>query len=206
MNWFRRKSKGDWMQTYTGVQYYRAAPQVADVRIIDIAHALAHLCRYTGHVRKFYSVAEHSVLVSHIVSPEHALCGLLHDAAEAYTNDISKPLKGSLPDYQRIEELNWHVIAEKFGLPAKIPRAVHKADYQMLRTEQVQLMPYCEFTDKWQADSIPGLGVTGWLPTEGEAKFLNRFYELTRGLGSQCKPFSEKIWLKDREWRGWQPA
>lgn len=202
MNFFRRKPKPDWMLTYTGARYWPAAPQAADVRIIDIAHHLSMLCRYTGACRRFYSVAEHSVLVSQIVPPEHALCGLLHDAPEAYTNDINKPLKRSLPDYQRIEELNWTVIAGKFGLPWEMPEAVHEADYVMLRTEQVRLMPYCEFTDDWAREAHPTLQLGCWSPAEAEAKFMSRFYELTRALGSQCK--SSPVRFDD--WKNWEHA
>lgn len=188
MNWFRRNPKPDWMQTFSGVQYRPAAPRVEDVRIIDIAHHLSMLCRFTGAVRQFYSVAEHSVLVSRIVPPEHALCGLLHDATEAYTNDINKPLKRSLPDYQEIEALNWAVIADKFGLPREIPAEVHEADYAMLRAEQVRLMPYCEHTEAWARDAHPNIAIRGLAPTDAEARFLERFYELTRGRALPARP------------------
>lgn len=183
MNWFRRVPKPDYMQTFSGVQYWPAAPRVQDVRIIDIAHHLSMLCRFTGACRFFYSVAEHSVLVSQIVPPEHALCGLLHDATEAYTNDINKPLKRSLPDYQNIEALNWTVIADKFGLPWEMPEQVHAADYAMLRTEQVRLMPYCEHTEAWGKDAHPSVTIQCLSPMNAETQFLERFYELTRGHG-----------------------
>ena len=183
MHWFFRTRRMDWMQTFSGVQYWPAAPRVQDVRIVDIAHHLSMLCRFTGAVRRFYSVAEHSVLVSHLVPPEHALCGLLHDAPEAYTNDISKPLKISLPDYKRIEALNWAAVAEKFGLPTKMPEEVHAADYVMLRTEQCTLMPHCEHTPAWAEHATDAVNINCWAPEEAERQFLARFYELTRGHG-----------------------
>ena len=65
--------KGDWMQTYTGRQFWPIDPRANEVHIEDIAHALSMMCRYNGHCRTFYSVAEHSVLVSQHVPPEHAL-------------------------------------------------------------------------------------------------------------------------------------
>ena len=186
--WFSRRRKGDWMQTFSGVCYWPADPRVEDVRIVDISHALANLCRYTGHVRIYYSVAEHSIHVSYIVPPEHALTGLLHDATEAYTNDINRPLKKSLPDYRQIEARNWKVVAEKFSLPAKMPAAVHAADHAMLRTEQVALMPYCDLAPHWREHAIPGFIIHCWTPAEAEAKFMQRFYELTSGLGSRAQP------------------
>src|SRR5271165_7548492 len=85
--------KGDWIQTYTGRVMYPLDPRPEEINIIDIAHALSNLCRFTGHVRTFYSVAEHSVRVSQHCDPKDALWGLLHDASEAYLADMSRPMK-----------------------------------------------------------------------------------------------------------------
>ena len=81
--------------TYTGkvFPYDHITPDCIDIR--DIAHALSHLCRFTGHTNMFYSVAQHSLLVAEKMQGGAAekLAGLLHDAAEAYTNDLASPLK-----------------------------------------------------------------------------------------------------------------
>ena len=110
---------GDWMQTYTGRQFWPLDPRPEDVHIEDIAHALAMLCRFGGHATAFYSVAQHSVLVSRIVSQEYALIGLLHDAAEAYIGDMVRPLKhaNQMHEYRRAEERISRAIAERYGLP-----------------------------------------------------------------------------------------
>ena len=79
---------GDWMQTYTGERFWPLDPRIEDIHIRDISMALGKLCRYGGHTIFFYSVAEHSVLVSEYVPEEYALWGLLHDASEAYLSDI----------------------------------------------------------------------------------------------------------------------
>jgi hypothetical protein len=97
---------GDFMQTYTGRQYWPMDPRPHEVYIEDIAHSLSLQCRYAGHCIKFYSVAEHSVLIArHLAAtraPEVAFAGLLHDAPEAYCVDIPRPLKPYLTNYKAI--------------------------------------------------------------------------------------------------------
>src|SRR5437868_2917508 len=120
--------KGGWMQTSSGVAYYPLDPLPGDINIEDIAHALSNLCRFGGHCRRFYSVAEHSILVSRVVPRQHALQGLLHDATEAYMVDVPRPLKVELDNYARIEDLNWRCIAAVFGVPYEMHESVKRAD------------------------------------------------------------------------------
>jgi 5'-deoxynucleotidase YfbR-like HD superfamily hydrolase len=82
-----------WIQTYQGGCFEPFNPHPDQIHIRDIAHALALTCRFTGHCLDFYSVAQHSVMVSQIVSHKHALAGLLHDASEAYLTDVASPIK-----------------------------------------------------------------------------------------------------------------
>lgn len=76
----------------------------------DVPHALSRICRYNGLINRYYSVAQHSVMVCELAEAfygrghEISLACLLHDAVEAYLGDISRPLKSLLPDYQRLEE------------------------------------------------------------------------------------------------------
>lgn len=170
--------KGDWIQTFSGHPYWPMDPRIEDVHVVDIAHALSNLCRYTGHVRTFYSVAEHSVYVSMLVPEEHAFCALLHDAPEAYVNDLARPLKKQLADYQAAEQLNWLVVADRFGLPKDMPACVHEADNAMLRAERQQLM--APSTKDWAlgAGEVPQVGQLGMLPQQAEAAFLRRFHIL----------------------------
>ena len=111
------------------------------IDIYDIAHHLAHLCRFTGATREFYSVAQHSLFVSINVSPENAFVGLLHDAAEAYIGDVSAPLKRVLPDYNHIEENLWEAIAWRFNIPVDLPAEVKEVDRRLGDTEQMKFLP-----------------------------------------------------------------
>lgn len=108
----------------------------ADLRVSDIATALSNTCRFAGHLRDFYSVAQHSVLCSEIVAPEFAFKALMHEAAEAYIGDVTAPLKALLPDYRAIEERVDRMIRKTYGLPQTQSREVKKADLIMLATER----------------------------------------------------------------------
>ena len=106
----------------------------------EVAHALSNLCRFTGHCTSFYSVAQHSVLVSHLLPDELAAQGLLHDAVEAVMGDMSGPLKRLFPQYKELEHRIEAVVLAGFGLPVQLDPRVKRADLQALRTEQEHLM------------------------------------------------------------------
>lgn len=171
---------GDWMQTYTGKAFWPLDPRIEDLDPRDIAHALSLLCRYGGHVKRFYSVAEHCVLMSRAVAPEHALWALLHDAAEAYVVDVPRPLKLSMPDYRAAEAAIMDVICERFGLHRHEPKAVKDADNAILNDEREALMAPPPLP--WRAiEQVPRLGVTirCWAPTVAEYEYARRLQELT---------------------------
>lgn len=106
-----------------------------DICIEDIAWALAHQCRFNGHTRWFYSVAEHSIEVSRMC--DNAKWGLLHDAAEAYIGDMVSPLKRFIPSFSRIENQILESVAIAYGLTpvASIPADVISADHEMVEVE-----------------------------------------------------------------------
>jgi 5'-nucleotidase len=98
-----RIEKGPTIMLQSGAWFDFRAPKSSNFTIEDIAHGLANICRYAGQCRKFYSVAEHSILVSE-VAVGFELEALLHDAAEAFMGDITRPLKQMLPEYKKIED------------------------------------------------------------------------------------------------------
>lgn len=167
--------------THSGRYFDFNAPETAVYDIKDIAHALSRLCRYTGHCRGFYSVAQHSVYVSYNV-PEHlALEGLLHDASEAYLGDVSSPLKALLPDYNAIEKRVESAIAAHFKLEWPFAEAVRQADMRMLVTEKRDIMPVALDTSvAWPSYKPYGWRVKPYSTFKAEQMFLDRYEMLIK--------------------------
>lgn len=111
-----------------------------DISILDIAHSLSNLCRFAGHTREFYSVAQHSVRVALTLPPELQLAGLLHDATEAYVVDLPRPIKNLLPDYKKLEARVWEAISFRFGVARFEHPLIKEMDNRALRTEWEELM------------------------------------------------------------------
>lgn len=168
-----------WIQTVTGKHFNFINTDPASIGIEDIAAALSNICRFTGHLPDFYSVAQHSVHVSYLVPPEFALEALLHDAAEAYCNDISTPLKALLPEYRAIEDQVDAVIRSKFGLPPAISIPVKYADLIMLATERRDF----DLDDGTPWPCLEGIPVAEFTisplnPRQARVLFLNRYNQL----------------------------
>lgn len=167
-----------WIQTYTGRRYYPIEPVVEDIDIADIAHALSLLCRFGGHVDRFYSVAEHCILLSNWVDKEHALAALLHDATEAYVVDVPRPIKYLLPDYREVENRAWEAITKQFRIDLILPEQVKEGDNRILINERNLLMPRAErWTIDDMVDPLP-IDVIGWEPRIAERRYLERYREL----------------------------
>jgi hypothetical protein len=163
------------------------APAKSEFTIDDIAHGLSNICRYSGQCSRFYSVAEHSILVSDTATG-FEFEALLHDAAEAFLGDITRPLKQMLPDYKRIEAEVERAILDRFGVNGPLPPQVKQADLRVLAAEQKQIMP--EGTDGWVRGQrvVPAPVVVRHLnPDDAKKCFLARFEEL-RAAYAKRKP------------------
>lgn len=173
-----------WIQTYTGKAFDLIDPQPEQICIEDIAHALAHICRYTGHSAWHYSVAQHCVLMSDTVEPEHALWALLHDAPEAYVNDLARPLKHApgMEGYAIIEDRVAAAVmgALQFKPTAAAVYAVKEADVRMLATEARRLLTWPP-PREWTHDAEPYVfTIHEWDPFFAESAYLTRFNQLRR--------------------------
>jgi hypothetical protein len=179
--------RDDWIQTYSGRAVAPAALTPDDVCVADIAHALSMQCRFTGHCKSFYSVAEHSLEVSHLLArngeEKHSFWGLMHDASEAYLVDVAAPMKHT-PDFdafRQVERRIMDVICRKFGMRKGEPARVKWADKAMLATEAAQLM--APLHPEWK-NLVPPLDnhtIIAFAPAEAESAFLREFHRMTDG-------------------------
>lgn len=186
------------IETASGLRYDFEHPDPATILLEDIAHALSNVCRFAGHVRRFNSVAEHSVLVSRIVGAlsigmEHRdgqdrqgilRAALLHDAHEAYIWDAPSPVKLLLGDtFKRLGRIADEAIAAKFlkeGYSADTFKdtLIKKADRTALVVEGRALLPVGPTDDEWEP-LPPGVQWDGGLmPYEAKTLFLQRAKEL----------------------------
>lgn len=135
-----------YIETFTGKKFHFLNPTKEEFDIIDISSALANQCRFTGHVRQFYSVAEHSILTAAIVKEwggtiQQQLQALMHDGTEAYLTDVASPVKPFLDGYKPLEKALWGKLAEAFEIPVEFFDIVKKADLAALLVEAEYLMP-----------------------------------------------------------------
>lgn len=164
--------------------------------IEDIAHSLSMKCRFAGFCDKFYSVAEHSILVSKMIIQRggskkisNALYGLLHDASEAYMGDIPRPYK-SLKEFQpvlKLDKILQDLIYLRFSLVGKEPGLIKKVDVQVYYLESRELMSSVTFEEmvpifnqrdcNYLEKFYKGIGfkINNLTPPEAENEFLTLF-------------------------------
>ncbi len=189
--------KPSWIQTFSGLRFEPMKPNPMSIMIEDVAHALSNLCRFTGHTREFYSVAQHSVICSHAIERLPEVCdyreptlrravrrrfaqaALLHDATEAYLVDVPSPIKPHILGYSKIEAVVAIAVAQKFSLePEDFEHPLVKwVDRQVLATEARDLMN--KGNELW-SDLLEPLPerIEPLLPAQAKALFLARFREV----------------------------
>lgn len=178
-----------WILTRSGRKFDLANPTADMVDPTDIAHSLSMQCRFNGHTRHYYSVAQHCVLVADLVPAEHQLAAMLHDATEAYVGDLVRPLKegmylyygnlGIACVYAATEERVWQAICQHFDLDPILPDCVKHADLVALATEKRDLMP--EHPEPWPClggiEPIPQF-IDPWQPSQAAIHYHGRLLEL----------------------------
>ena len=176
---------GPYLQTVSGRWVNPFDPDPEQLDPGDIARALANQCRFGGHSRAFYSVAQHSVIVSRLVEErggdaEDVFAALMHDASEAYLGDMPHPLKHRSPLGAAFKEAEQHLedaIRARFGIRADVPE-IKRADRALLATERRAFS-----AESWHWPELEGvepldLELEAWSPDRAAEEFAARFAEL----------------------------
>lgn len=173
-----------WISLLSGGQFNYNKPEESDVTIEDISTALSNICRFSGHLPRYYSVAQHLVNTSYIVEPQYAFTALMHDTTEAFTNDLPTPLKWALPIFKELEIKIESAMADKFGFAYPYPAAVKEADSQMLMLEKTyvkndrSVWPAYEHVQFDCLTANPNIDLQSWRPSIARNKFMARYREL----------------------------
>ena len=173
----------NFIETWSGTAFHFMDPASDEINITDIAHALSNQCRYAGHVKKFYSVAEHCVHLydyavrNNLGNDQSRLTLLLHDASEAYLSDIARPIKMCIPQYREIEVKIEEAIAKKFDLVYPFPDMVKDLDTRILMDERPQVKEPSNLV--WGVTAEPlGIKLQFWTPEVAYGRFCQRYDEV----------------------------
>ena len=178
-----------WIGLYGGGAIHFAEPRPGEIILEDIAHSLSQLCRYNGHTRRFYSVAEHACLMSdwvmgqeHLAHPLNGLTALHHDDAEYVMGDMARPLKVTMPQFKAAEAVLDEAIALKFGTEYPFPPWLKEIDSRIIRDEKLGVMQPTPLN--WGVDGLEPLGVGFWrvlgrFPSMAKRRYLRRHRRLT---------------------------
>lgn len=190
-------------ECYTGTFINLLTPDPDDIHIMDISTHLSRMCRFGGAPFEFYSVAEHSVLVSYLLEydrhePLIQLYGLLHDAHEAYIGDITTPVKRLLgASYPSLRDGMDVAIANRFALPKDFSSYVpiHEADLKMLAIEVHHLMVSAGEGEHWgrlpkaDATELVNLRPKCYAPNAAKKQFLERYNQLVTRVAKSDPKF-----------------
>jgi uncharacterized protein len=176
---------GPYLQTVSGRWVNPFDPDPDQLDAGDIARALANQCRFGGHSRVFYSVAQHSVIVSELVEQrggdaDDVFAALMHDASEAYLGDMPHPIKHRSPlgaAFKAAEEHLEAALRERFRIKADVPE-IKRADRALLATERRAFS-----AEDWHWPELKGiepleLELTALAPDAAARAFAERYAEL----------------------------
>lgn len=190
----------DWIQTHAGLAFFPFRAQPRDMHLVDIAWALALQCRFGGHCKWHYSVAQHAVLVSLRLeevgaAPSVQFWGLHHDDVEAYLVDIHAPVKhrDEMAYYRHVEHQLQRVLAYKFDLDWPMPEAVKFADREVLAREAEVLMGPPPLSWDLDVDPDPTILIHRMSPDRARELYLARHAELARAVGYPSKQISKLL-------------
>lgn len=182
-------SNTEWIQTFSGFKFDLIEPDPDSIDIFDISHSLSNKCRFGGHTNRFYSVAEHSILLSELIITDNIylkLIALLHDAEEAYTGDVTQPLKALLDGFSLIAGNIRRRIFKKFDIayPGDDEKQLIKdIEYRLILTERKVLLS--EPPEKWHLDYTDYRPYNNYKklikcldPETAREKFIYKFYYL----------------------------
>jgi len=176
-----------WITTYSGIRFPLLEARLEHVVLEDIAHSLSMQCRYNGHCPRFYSVAEHSVLVAEWVERRTsnrrlALEALMHDASEAYLCDVPAPLKPLLANYREIEIQVERLVARRFNLAYPWHELAKEADKRIIVNEYKELFEPTHGPRDWDAfegvEPLDDCNLVLFNPLEARDAFLETFHRL----------------------------
>lgn len=161
-------------------------PTIPDITVLkrshwginEIASTLSKICLFGGRCSDFYSVAQHSYIVSYVVPPEHAMAGLLHDSAKAFMGYIPQPLKQLLPDYTGLYNIVQQDVLRHLGI-TELPSCIEHADRIVLATEKRDLKPEHDdlLTEIVGVEPLE-MRIDPWSPLAAKALFLSRYYDI----------------------------
>ncbi len=177
-----------WIGLYGGGAIHFADPAQDEIHLEDVAHSLSQLCRFNGHTRRFYPVAEHACLMSDWVmaqpwaTPRDGLTALHHDDAEYVIGDMARPVKVTMPQFKAAEVVLDEALARRFGTEYPFPPWLKILDSRIIKDEKLAVMR--PTTLDWGVDGLEPLGIEFWrvlgrFPYVTKRRYLRRHHRLT---------------------------